>query len=123
MLKLHPTTGNSRVKQTDPNFPNYCKHGSSSATATAAAASGQRIERGQGRLRTASDVPVRMMSVLRMARSPGLGRGGLAVPGLDTRSAPEALAVFAATVLLIMLSSQFCVSSSASWPICTARKQ
>ena len=52
-----------------------------------------------------------------MALSPGLGLG---VFELDTRSVPLPELAFAFTVLLIMLSSQFCVSSSACCPICTA---
>ena len=52
-----------------------------------------------------------------MALSPGLGLG---VFELDTRSVPLPELAFAFTVLLIMLSSQFCVSSSACCPIFTA---
>lgn len=48
-----------------------------------------------------------------MALSPGLGLEVLMALGLDTKSPVPAFAL-AATVLLIMLSSQFCVSSSAS---------
>ena len=56
-----------------------------------------------------------------MALSPGLGLKVFMALGLDTES-PVPTLTLAATVLLIMLSSQFCVSSSASWPICIFHK-
>ena len=68
---------------------------------------------------TTSEVPARKIRVLRMARSPGLGLGVLGPPEAGARSGRVAEPPLETTRLLIMLSSQFCVSSSASWPICT----
>ena len=70
---------------------------------------------------TASEVPARKIRVLRMARSPGLGLGVLGPLGDRDRSGRVAEPPLETTRLLIILSSQFCVSSSASWPICKGR--